>query len=138
MKATRSVAMILIAALFLLIGNVCFAAADCRTPNSTNISLEKSGQHSAKATVSGITKCTGQSNYENSVTVRIVVKVGVRPGDSTREYDETSATKRNVSSASKTQTVTPVAHYLIGARGSWAAKCEVCGKSNNGTIAYKN
>ena len=138
MKVTRWVATILITAMFLLVGNVAFAAANCRTPSSTNITLKKSGQHSATATASGITTCNGQSHYENSVTVRIVVKVGVRPGNSVREYNETSVTKRNVSGASKTQTVTPVAHYLIGARGSWTAKCNICQKSNSGTIKYKN
>ncbi len=133
----KVISWILIVVLALAVQSVGYAA-NCRTPSSASISLNKSGQHSATARVSGITQCTGMSNYENSVTVRITVKVGVRPGDSVKWYAETSATKSNVGSASKTQTVTPVVHYLIGAKGSWSATCRVCGRSNQGNIAYKN
>lgn len=137
MKIRKRISFFLLLVFLLSFCNNCYAA-NCHTPSNATISLNKSGKHSATAKISGVTKCSGQSSYENRLIVRIEVKVGVRPDDATLWYDETSTTKSNVSSASKTQTVSPVKHYLIGAKGSWDATCNVCGKHSSGKISYKN
>lgn len=137
MKIKSLLSLLLVAVFLLSIGNTCFAA-DCRNPSDKDISLDKSGQHSATAKIYGVTRCSGMNNYENRLIVRIEVKVGVRPSDAIKWYSETSKTVSNSSSASKTQTVTPVAHYLLGAQGSWSATCNICNRSSNGSIAYKN
>ena len=128
-------ASLLLVALF---AQVISLAASCYVPAKAWITLNKSGKHSATTHVSGITLHTGTSNYENYIVTRVVVKVGVRPDDAVYWYDETSSTKRNSSSASHTQTVSPLKHYLIGAKGSYTVKCDICEKSKNGSISYTN
>lgn len=137
MKKAISVALIL--AVVILAQSVAFAA-NCRTPSSATISLEKDGQHSATAKISGVTTHSGQSSRDNSLSVSIHVKVGIRPGSATQWYSWTSNSATDKSSCSKTQKVTPVTHYLIGAEGSWTAVCYFCdvnSRFNSGSIPYK-
>lgn len=113
-------------------------AASCYAPTSAWISLNKSGKHSATTRVSGILLHSGTSSYENHIVTRVVVKVGVRPSDATYWYDETSSTKRNSSSGSHTQSVSPIKHYLIGAKGSYSVTCSICEKTSSKNISYTN
>ena len=128
---------------FALVFVFCIQSAyadSCKAPSSSSISLNTSGQHSATAKVSGISKHAACDFYDNNVNVSIHVKVGVRPGSSQKWYNWTNSDKDDQSSWKKTQTVTPAAHYLVGAEGSWTVVCNNCDRNTrakSGDIAYK-